>query len=79
MEAATKGDWVVKATTESHKCVNPVRSCEEKYFKDAMEMRDKSKSLIKLSIGKFERFSKTVTIYIGDPIENGHYLGLTIG
>lgn len=43
--------WVVKASRESHDCVNPVRSCEENYFKEALEKRDKTKSLIKLSIG----------------------------
>ena len=46
--------WVVRASKESHDCVNPVRSCEEKYFKQAMESRDVSKSLIKLSIGMVE-------------------------
>ena len=44
--------WVVKASREAHDCINPVRSCEEKYFKVPMEERDKSKSLIKLSIGE---------------------------
>ena len=44
--------WVVPASRESHTCVNPVRSCEELYFTDVLEKRDKSKELIKLSIGK---------------------------
>ena len=44
--------WVVLASQESHACVNPVRSCEELYFTDVLEKRDKSKELIKLSIGK---------------------------
>ena len=44
--------WVVPASQESHACVNPVRSCEELYFTDVLEKRDKSKELIKLSIGK---------------------------
>ena len=44
--------WVVSASEESHACVNPVRSCEELYFTDVLEKRDKSKELIKLSIGK---------------------------
>ena len=43
--------WVIRASRESHDCVNTVRSTEEKYFKQAIEDRDKSKSLIKLSIG----------------------------
>lgn len=42
----------MKGSRESHDCVNPVRSCEEKYFRDAMESRDKTKELIKLSIGE---------------------------
>ena len=44
--------WIVSASDESHACVNPVRSCEELYFTDVLEKRDKSKELIKLSIGK---------------------------
>ena len=44
--------WFVSASRESHACVNPVRSCEELYFTDVLERRDKSKELIKLSIGK---------------------------
>lgn len=44
--------WVVKASRESHDCINPVRSCEEKYFAESMALRDKTKSLIKLSIGE---------------------------
>ena len=44
--------WFVSASRESHDCVNPVRSCEELYFTDVLERRDKSKDLIKLSIGK---------------------------
>ena len=47
------GGWTVKASRESHDCINPVRSCEEKYFRDAMEKRDMTKSLIKLSIGEY--------------------------
>ena len=44
--------WRVKGSRESHDCVNPVRSCEEIYFKEALEKRDKSKELIKVSIGE---------------------------
>ena len=44
--------WKIRASRESHDCVNPVRSCEEIYFKEALEKRDKSKELIKVSIGK---------------------------
>ena len=44
--------WMVRASRESHDCVNPVRSCEEIYFKEALEKRDKSKELIKVSIGE---------------------------
>ena len=51
---AGKRSWKVKASRESHDCVNPVRSCEEIYFKEALEKRDKSKELIKVSIGKGE-------------------------
>ena len=47
--------WKVRASRESHDCVNPVRSCEEIYFKEALEKRDKSKELIKVSIGESER------------------------
>lgn len=49
---AAGSKWVVKGSRESHDCVNPVRSCEEKYFRDAMDSRDKTKELIKLSIGE---------------------------
>ena len=45
-------EWRVIASRESHDCVNPVRSCEEIYFKEALEKRDKSKELIKVSIGE---------------------------
>ena len=44
--------WKVRASRESHDCINPVRSCEEIYFKEALEKRDKSKELIKVSIGE---------------------------
>ena len=44
--------WRVRGSRESHDCVNPVRSCEEIYFKEALEKRDKSKELIKVSIGE---------------------------
>ena len=44
--------WRVRASRESHDCINPVRSCEEIYFKEALEKRDKSKELIKVSIGE---------------------------
>ena len=44
--------WKVKASRESHDCINPVRSCEEIYFKEALEKRDKTKDLIKVSIGE---------------------------
>ena len=44
--------WTVRASRESHDCINPVRSCEEIYFKEALEKRDKSKELIKVSIGE---------------------------
>lgn len=47
------GRWVVSASRESCNCVNSVRLCEEKYFREPMEKRDQSKSLIKLSIGEF--------------------------
>ena len=44
--------WVVKSSRQARDCVNPVRSCEEKYFKEPMEKRNKDKELIKLSIGE---------------------------
>ena len=53
--------WKVKASRESHDCVNPVRSCEEIYFKEALEKRDKSKELIKVSIGEREGMGMHVT------------------
>ena len=52
LEGANEEGWKVKASRESHDCVNPVRSCEEIYFKEALEKRDKSKELIKVSIGE---------------------------
>ena len=48
----TEKTWRVKASRESIECINPVRSCEEIYFKEALEERDKSKELIKVSIGE---------------------------
>lgn len=45
--------WVVRGSRQSQDCVNPVRSCEEKYFSEPMERRDKTKELIKLSIGEW--------------------------
>lgn len=42
---------MIKASIESHDCINFGRLCEEKYFKDALENRDKSKPLISLSTG----------------------------
>lgn len=52
VENGSEKTWKVRASRESHDCVNPVRSCEEIYFKEALEERDKSKELIKVSIGK---------------------------
>ena len=43
--------WRVEGSRESHDCVNPVRSCEELYFTEAKELRDKNMELIQLSIG----------------------------
>ena len=54
VEEVTGLVWRVKASRESRDCVNPVRSCEEIYFKEALENRDKSKELIKVSIGERE-------------------------
>lgn len=50
--SGTEKTWRVRASRESHDCINPVRSCEEIYFKEALEERDKSKDLIKVSIGE---------------------------
>ena len=44
--------WVVRSSRQARVCVNPVRSCEEQYFKEPMDRRDTSKELIKLSIGE---------------------------
>ena len=51
-EVVSARPWKVTASRESHDCINPVRSCEEIYFKEALEKRDKSKELIKVSIGE---------------------------
>ena len=51
-DGETERSWKVRASRESHDCINPVRSCEEIYFKEALEKRDKSKELIKVSIGE---------------------------
>lgn len=49
----SEGDgWLVRSSRQALACVNPVRSCEEQYFKEAMENRDTTKELIKLSIGE---------------------------
>lgn len=64
-----EGEWsMVKATRQSRDCVNPVRSCEEKYFVEAMEKRDTSKSLIKLSIGETAGVSR----YLGHWVRQSH-------
>lgn len=61
--------WVVRSSRQSQDCINPVRSCEEKYFREPMERRDKSKELIKLSIGEWNsnkyqlRQCVTVSLY----------------
>ena len=57
--ASEERSWKVRASRESHDCINPVRSCEEIYFKEALEKRDKSKELIKVSIGERERESQS--------------------
>ncbi len=43
--------WDVRATRESHHCINPVRSCVEEVFDEALKQRNPDKELIKLSIG----------------------------
>lgn len=43
--------WVVRGSRESHDCINKIRSCEEIYFVDALQQRNKDLELIKLSIG----------------------------
>ena len=58
------GRWVVRSSTQAHACVNPVRSCEEKYFKEAMERRDKSKKLIKLSIGELWHWADLLVVCV---------------
>lgn len=53
METNGERQWVVRASRESHDCINPVRSCEELYYADVLELSKKNgKDLIKLSIGK---------------------------
>ena len=54
----TEKIWKVRASRESQDCINPVRSCEEIYFKEALEERDKSKELIKVSIGERRRWGR---------------------
>jgi hypothetical protein len=51
-DGETERSWRVRASRESKDCINPVRSCEEIYFREALEKRDKSKELIKVSIGE---------------------------
>ena len=53
--------WRVRASRESRDCVNSLRHCEEIYFKEALEKRDKSKELIKVSLG--ERFLNCYNLY----------------
>ena len=46
-----KEKWpVVPGSTESHACINEVRSCVEIYFADILKRIDK-KDLLELSIG----------------------------
>jgi len=47
--------WHVRASRESHHCINPVRSCEEEVFVEALRQRNPDKELIKLSIGEWGR------------------------
>ena len=60
--ASEERSWKVRASRESHDCINPVRSCEEIYFKEALEKRDKSKELIKVSIGERVRERERVSV-----------------
>ncbi len=53
MTKKSKG-WTVPTSNESKGAVNSIRQCEERHFKDSLEKRDKTKDLIKLSIGKTE-------------------------
>ena len=46
----TRG-WIVPTSNESKGAINSIRMCEERHFNDALEKRDKSRDLIKLSIG----------------------------
>ena len=53
METNRERQWLVRASKESHDCINPVRSCEELYYADVLELSKKNgKELIRLSIGK---------------------------
>ena len=45
-------NWQVRASRESHHCINPVRMCEEEVFTEALKQRNPDKKLIKLSIGE---------------------------
>ena len=50
--AVRRKGWSVPASNESRGAVNTIRLCEEQHFKEAMNERDTSKELIKLSIGR---------------------------
>ena len=45
--------WRVKGSRQSRDCINPVRSCVEADFKKTLELRNKSKEFINLSLGEF--------------------------
>ena len=49
--AQRRKGWSIPASDESHGAVNTVRLCEERHFKEVVELRNKEKDLIKLSIG----------------------------
>ena len=51
--SARSAGWVIRATREARHCINPIRTCVEEFFTEALEQRNPDKELIKLSIGEF--------------------------
>ena len=50
--AGEEGRWSVKASRESHVCINPIRQIEETQFQDVLAKRRTDIEFIKLSIGE---------------------------
>lgn len=56
--------WLVKASTGSHDCINPIRQFEENVFRDVLESRRTDMEFIKLSIGTHHQLLAATLVLI---------------